>query len=153
MYKFIFSLFLSVIFTITAYSQSTGFGNNQVMISTTRDGNVTWSANIDGNNRKGYIDQNLQEDACNPKGTDAEVLVPVTSSLYPHPSTDMLFFSGTGYDSFQVTISDLDGKVIATQQYTESSSMDISSFNNGTYRIDIVSEKTGEKYTRKIVKE
>jgi hypothetical protein len=37
------------------YAQN-GIGNNSVIVSTTTEGNVAWSANIDGNNRKGYID-------------------------------------------------------------------------------------------------
>ena len=128
-------------------------GFNSISICTTSEGNISWNANVDGHHRKGYLDRDLSAEMCNRSTLDKDVLVPVNSDLYPNPSTDMLFFTGTGYDSFMVTIKDMDGEIMATEKYFDRTSMDISSFKDGIYTIEIVAERTGETRTKKLVKE
>lgn len=147
---FIFSLLAIALLPVNAMAQ---ISLNSISISTTSDGNISWNANVDGHNRRGYYDTNMLDDVCKHAKTDQDVLIPVTSELYPNPTTDMLFFTGTGYDNFSVTIKDLNGKVMATAQYFERASMDISSFDDGTYTIEIVAEKTGQVKTKRLIKE
>jgi hypothetical protein len=129
-------------------------GLNNITISTTSDGNISWNANVDGHNRKGYHDQYMLANVCKEEQIiDKDVLVPQTIQSYPSLATDMLFFTGTGYDNFTVTIKDDGGRVMDTEKYFERTSLDVSSYTPGTYSIEIVAEKTGEMKTRKLVKE
>ncbi len=144
------SLFAAfVLFQGSAIAQ---VGINNITISTTPDGNISWNANVDGHNRKGYYDKHMSTNICNTKKVDKDVLIPVTSNLYPNPSTDMLFFTGTGYDYFTVIIKDASGQVMATEKYFDSTSMDISAFADGNYTIEIAAEKTGQVVTKKFTK-
>ena len=133
------------------YSQN-GIGNNSVMVSTTTEGNVAWSANIDGNNRKGYIDNHSLE-VCSHKQVDENVIIPTTTYLYPNQLTDVLFFTGNGTDTYSVTIIDPKGNIIAKKESKEDESMDISAFENGTYTLQIIRGENGKTYTQKIIKE
>jgi hypothetical protein len=133
------------------YAQN-GIGNNSVIVSTTTEGNVAWSANIDGNNRKGYID-NASLEVCNHKEVDENVIIPTTTYLYPNQLTDVLFFSGNGTDTYSVTILDPSGNIIARKESKEDESMDISAFEDGTYTLEITRGKNGKTYTQKIIKE
>jgi hypothetical protein len=147
---FIFFLGAFALFQGNALAQA---GLNNITVATNSDGNISWNANVDGHHRKGYFDQSMLDNVCSEENADKDVLVPVTSNLYPTPSTDMLFFSGTGYDHFTITIKDVNGKLMITEKYFDKTSMDISSFNNGTYTIEIVAEKTGQVFTKKLIKE
>lgn len=138
-------------FAGNVYSQ-TGIGNNSLMVTTTPEGNVAWSANIDGHNRKGYIDNNSLE-VCNHKQIDEDVIIPTVTYIYPSQATDVLFFSGNGTDTYSITILDSKGNVLARKQSKEDESMDISAFDNGTYTLEIVRGENGKTYTKKIVKE
>jgi len=129
-------------------------GLNSINISTTSEGNVAWSANVDGHNRKGYIDKNISaEDICKNNTAEKDVVIPVQSQFYTHTPSDVLFFKGTGYDNFTFTIKDHTGKTVMTDQYFDDLSLDISSFATGMYTIEIVAEKTQQTKTKKFTKE
>src|SRR5689334_19527445 len=136
----ILSLAAIALFPVTAMAQ---VGINNITISTTSDGNISWNANVDGHNRKGYHDQHMLVNVCKEEKVDKDVLVPQTIQSYPSLSTDMLFFTGTGYDHFNVTIKDETGRVMDTENYFESTSIDVSDYTPGTYSIVIAAEKTG----------
>src|SRR5688500_17170079 len=91
-------------------------GLNNISISTTSEGNISWNANVDGHHRKGYFDPNMLPEVCKSKPVDKDVLIPQTIQSYPSPATDMLFFTGTGYDHFTVTIKDDEGKTMTTEK-------------------------------------
>ncbi len=162
----LFPVFLLALgsFALNAEAQNNSALNGPLMISTTSNGDVMWNASIDGTSRRGYVYANtntnpesLFEGVCMHNGSvskyaDVQEVVPTKVVLYPNQSTDVLFFSGRTGDSFALTILDSDGKITTSYTYTDDHSLDISSFENGTYLIELVSEKTGKKYTRKIVK-
>lgn len=148
----IFTLSIFAAFAGHSYAQNAGIGNNSVMISTTNEGNVVWSANIDGQSRKGYID-NQTLHTCKQDAANDDVIIPTTTFVYPSQSTDVLFFSGDGENTYSVTILDETGNVVATKQSKEDQSMDISDFNNGTYTLIIKRGEKGKAYTRKLIKE
>ncbi len=150
--RILFTLIISI-FCIGQSVATAQMGLNSISVATTLEGNVAWSANYDGHNRKGYLDkQSVSEGICN-KPLEKDVLIPVQSTSYFHTPSDVLFFTGTGYDHFSVTIKDESGNVVANDQYFESTSMDISFLSSGTYTIEIVAEKTQEVKTKKFTKE
>lgn len=146
-------LLLPAIMGGSIFAQNTGIGANSVSVSTTPEGNVTWNANVDGHNRKGYIDRNSSLDACNSKAVDADVIIPTTTYFYPNQATDILFFSGNGTDTYSITILDAQGKVLATKESKDDYSMDISAFDDGIYTLQMKRGVNGKTYTKKIVKE
>lgn len=151
--RYLFILFLGLIaaYAGTASAQS-GIGSNSVTVATTAQGNVTWNANVDGHNRRGYIDNHSLE-TCNHQKADQDVIIPTTTYLYPNQLTDVLFFNGNGTDTYSVTIIDSKGNIIAKKESKEDESMDISAFENGTYTLEIIRGKNGKTYTQKIIKE
>ncbi len=138
-------------FAGNVYSQN-GVGSNSVTVATTTEGNVIWNVNVDGHNRKGYIDNHSLE-ACNHKQRDENVIIPTTTYFYPNQLTDVLFFNGNGVDTYSVTIIDANGNIIAKKESKEDESLDISAFDDGTYTLEIIRGKNGKTYTQKIVKE
>lgn len=140
-------------FSIFALHQGMAFaqiGLNSISVSTTSEGNVAWSANVDGHNRKGYLEKHISaEDICSKNQSEGDIIAPV----YSHIPNDILFFTGTGYDNFKVTIKNDAGKIMATEQYSDELSMDISSFEKGVYTIEIIAERTQQVKTKIFTKD
>lgn len=138
------------IFALQQSIASAQIGLNSISVSTTSEGNVAWSANVDGHNRRGYLDKHISsEDICSKNQSEVEIIAPI----YSHIPNDILFFTGTGYDNFKVTIKNDAGKVIAIEQYSEELSMDISLLEKGVYTIEIVAERTQQVKTKIFTKE
>lgn len=138
------------IFALQQGIASAQIGLNSISVSTTSEGNVAWSANVDGHNRRGYLDKHISsEDICSKNQSEMEIIAPI----YSHIPNDILLFTGTGYDNFKVTIKNEAGKVIAIEQYSEELSMDISLFEKGVYTIEIVAERTQQVKTKIFTKE
>jgi hypothetical protein len=129
-------------------------GQNTVSVATTSNGDIVWTANVDGHNRHGYIESKHSKEICTSSTVvDAELITPTIVSLYGNSFTDLLFFTGNGKDIHTIAILNDEGKVVIADQYKNDHSIDVSALNNGTYLIEIVTGVNRETYTRKFVKE
>jgi Secretion system C-terminal sorting domain len=149
---FILPLILLSVLSLNVTAQS-GIGNNSVSVATNTNGDISWNANVDGHNRRGYIDSKNSKEECNSELADEDILTPTTISLYGNSFTDVLFFSGNGKDLHTITILDEEGKVLIADQYTNDHSIDVSSFASGTYLIEINRGMNRRSYTKKFIKE
>jgi hypothetical protein len=150
---FIFCSILSTGLAGNLFAQNNGIGTNSVMITTTPEGNVAWKANVDGQTRGGYQDSRTSIYADNGNTGEVDVIIPNTTYFYTNQHKDILFFSGNGTDTYSVIILDANGQVVATYESKEDNSMDISSFEKGTYTLQLKRAPGGKTYTRKIIKE
>jgi len=148
MFKYFFSLALMTAVAANVTAQNV-IGNGSVNVASTPDGSVTWSV-TDGSSRKGYLDKNFKSNISETKND--EVIIPVSTYMYPMDATDILFFSGNGVDTYTVVVMDEKGNIVAGKESVKDDSMDISSFQNGTYILKMKRGVNGKVYTKKIVK-
>ena len=71
-------------------------------------------------------------------------------SVYPNPVSNQLFIRGTG--KYQLTITDITGKVLQAQNISENTILSFSSYSAGMYYLQLQNE-TGEKWQEKIIKQ
>jgi hypothetical protein len=71
--------------------------------------------------------------------------------LYPNPTRSQLFVSHSQYDEFNITITDITGKLLKSTTIHSNEAIDVASFPQGLYLIQVESNK--EKNTYKFIKE
>lgn len=72
-------------------------------------------------------------------------------AAYPNPATNLVTISSEGIDAYQLSVTDLTGKVVLTKSMTGiENSVDVSSLSNGAYFFTITSDN--KKETIKIIK-
>lgn len=70
--------------------------------------------------------------------------------IYPNPTNGMLYVSHTAYDEFKVALMDITGKVLQNAILTNQKGIDVSSYSQGMYFIQI--ENGSEKSSFKFIK-
>ena len=70
--------------------------------------------------------------------------------IYPNPTSAELFVSHTQYDVFKITITDITGKVLKETTINANEAIDVKSYPQGMYLIQVESDK--EKNTYKFIK-
>jgi hypothetical protein len=70
--------------------------------------------------------------------------------IYPNPTSAELFVSHTQYDVFKITITDITGKVLKETTIHANEAIDVKSYPQGMYLIQVESDK--EKNTYKFIK-
>lgn len=73
--------------------------------------------------------------------------------IYPNPSSQKLNIEHKIFESTYATIFSMDGKKVLHQLINQQQSIDISSFTNGIYLLQITNEKNEVLYTKKFTKE
>jgi hypothetical protein len=71
--------------------------------------------------------------------------------IYPNPTRSQLFVSHSQYDEFNITITDITGKLLKSTTIHSNEAIDVASFPKGLYLIQVESNK--EKNTYKFIKE
>jgi hypothetical protein len=74
-------------------------------------------------------------------------------AIYPNPSSDNIYFDFTTnnhYDKITYSITDMYGRELLANKYTNHQFVDISTFSEGVYFIRIISGKS--VYTQKFIK-
>ena len=71
--------------------------------------------------------------------------------IYPNPTRSQLFVSHSQYDEFNITITDITGKLLKSTTIHSNEAIDVASFPQGLYLIQVESNK--EKNTYKFIKE
>jgi hypothetical protein len=80
-----------------------------------------------------------------------EQFASTTFKVYPNPSSSTITISAKGFDSYNLKVTDVSGKVIVTKDFTGAeNTLDISSYNAGVYFFEINSGNKSE--TIKIIK-
>jgi hypothetical protein len=74
-------------------------------------------------------------------------------AVYPVPARDRVFISMENAGDYEVVLNDLSGKlVVASQQFTRTTEINIEHISSGTYILTVKNDLGGES-TRRIVKE
>lgn len=71
--------------------------------------------------------------------------------IYPNPTRSQLYVSHSQYDEFNITITDITGKLLKSTTIHSNEAIDVASFPQGLYLIQVESNK--EKNTYKFIKE
>jgi hypothetical protein len=73
--------------------------------------------------------------------------------VYPNPVNDELLFSVSSPHLHILTLYNLQGKLLLSKKVLMSATVDVSTFANGVYIVEVISEETGRRFIKKIVKE
>ena len=72
--------------------------------------------------------------------------------VYPNPTSQMLYVSHPELNSFQIQITDLNGKQVYIGTIEKEIPLDVSNYNQGMYLITIENKESNKKNTYKIIK-
>ena len=72
--------------------------------------------------------------------------------VYPNPTSQMLYVSHPELNSFQIQITDLNGKQVYIGTIEKEIPLDVSNYTQGMYLITIENKESNKKNTYKIIK-
>ncbi|MCL6462229.1 MAG: T9SS type A sorting domain-containing protein [Flavobacterium micromati] len=73
-------------------------------------------------------------------------------NVFPNPTTYFLFVEQEDHNSLEIVLSDIGGKIIIKRKVESGSAIDVSSFTQGLYVVQVKDLKTNKKNAYKIVK-
>jgi hypothetical protein len=73
-------------------------------------------------------------------------------SLYPNPTSDLLYVSHPELNSLDIQITDLSGRQMYSGTMQKEVPLDVSSYTQGMYLVTIENKETNKKKTYKIIK-
>jgi hypothetical protein len=76
----------------------------------------------------------------------------VQLKVYPNPTSQSLFVSHSDYNSFGITIVDLNGKQLYSGTINKEEPLDVSGYMQGMYMVTVENTTTNKKNTYKILK-
>jgi len=71
-------------------------------------------------------------------------------SIYPNPVSDIIYIDVEGQLNFQINLYDLNGMLISSESNV--SQLEVANAPSGTYLLEIIDIKTGQKVVERIVK-
>jgi len=133
------------------YTWSNGSNNRTILISPLTNTLLTASGTntLTGCMANASLMINIKN--CNPDGLTEKELTAGLYSIYPNPFNNSFYFEKNDSENCTISISQMDGRTIYTQQISQSQSISMEGFPNGMYLLTVHSNNA--RRTFKIIKE